>query len=198
VQVDAAAYQAASVSEQSLTVVPEQTQPEPEPEPSVSMLMDAPAVVSERYAVQVDAPLDPVQLMQHPAAEVVGSWDSIKWEYWLRERDLSPAVRNLAQHGVLSGQIDGQAVFQIAPEHQVLAVELFDGLQVAFAKDWPDAELTLQFEQPQQPLPMQMKQRRYEVATARARELVLSDAVIAPLMQVLDAQIIEFELKDFS
>ena len=160
--------------------------------------MDVPAAVTEPYAVQVDAPLDPVQLMRHPAAELVGAWDSIKWEYWLRERDLSPAVRNLAQHGVLSGQIGGQALFQIAPEHRVLAVELFDGLQTAFAADWPNAELTLQFEPPAQPLPMQMKQQRYEAATARARELVLSDTVIAPLMQVLDAQIIEFELKDFS
>ncbi|MFA9204022.1 MAG: hypothetical protein ACEQSD_08495, partial [Flavobacteriales bacterium] len=67
------------------------------------------------------------------------------------------------------------------------------------AVDWPNTELTLQFELSATALlPMQMKQARYEAATARARELVLSDAVIAPLMQVLDAQIVEFELKDFS
>ena len=149
--------------------------------------------------MQVVTELDPVQLLQHPIVDLVGEWDSIKWEYWLRERELTPAVRNLAQHGVVCGQIGGQALFQIASEHRLLAVELFDGLQSAFAVDWPNTELTLQFELSATALlPMQMKQARYEAATARARELVLSDAVIAPLMQVLDAQIVEFELKDFS
>ena len=142
--------------------------------------------------------LDPAQLLQHPLVDLVGDWDSIKWEYWLRERELSPAARNLAQHGVLVGTIGGEAVFKIAPEHRVLAVELFDGLQTALSTEWPQHTVRLVFEQPEQLLPMQMKQARYEAATLRARELVLADAVIAPLMQVLDAQIVEFELKDFS
>ena len=142
--------------------------------------------------------LDPVQLLQHPIVDLVGEWDSIKWEYWLRERELTPAVRNLAQHGVLFGTIGGQMVFNIAPEHRVLAVELFDGLHAALQAEWPATEVTLRFEVPSSMLPMQMKQARYAAATQCARELVLADTVIAPILHQLEAEIVAFELKDLA
>jgi hypothetical protein len=34
-----------------------------------------------------------------------GEWNLEKWEYWFRTSQLSPAVQELAQHGVMQGKL---------------------------------------------------------------------------------------------
>jgi len=140
---------------------------------------------------------DPFVIMAYPPASLTGQWTVDKWEYWLREREISPAVRNLAQHGVMYGQIGGQDnQFVIAPEHRVLTLELVDGLLEALQGEWPNTKIQLEFAEPADVVPMRRKQIRRVQAEARARELIQADPVIAPLIAQLGATLVEMELRE--
>jgi len=134
--------------------------------------------------------------MAYPVADLHGDWTPEKWEFWLRERDLTLAVRNLAQHGLMMGCIGSALRFVIAPEHRVLTLEMLDGLQRALQHEWPNSTLEVDFSTPHGSTPVERKQQRRLQAEARAREWVLADPVIAPLVQHFGAQLIDLELKE--
>jgi DNA polymerase-3 subunit gamma/tau len=55
----------------------------------------------------------PQEILKLSAEVLDGEWTLEKWEYWFRNSQLSPAVQELAQHGLMSGQIDGLCTFTI-------------------------------------------------------------------------------------
>lgn len=138
----------------------------------------------------------PQQVLQHKIVELSGHWDIEKWECWLRETDLSPGVRNLAQHGLMQGQIGQQHRFVIAPEHRLMATELMEGLSAALKNQWPDSQIELTFSSIDQPLPLELKQLRYEQALQQADYLMRHEPVIQQLIQQFDASLQEISLKD--
>ena len=147
-------------------------------------------------AIAVRTASDPFEIMVHQPAQLEGEWDALKWEFWLRERDLTPAVRNLAQHGLMYGVIGGKNRFVIAPEHRVLTMEMFDGLLEVLQTEWPQMRVELDFSQPSEDVPMLRKQARRVRAEDRARELILADPVIAPLVARFDAQLVDMDMKE--
>jgi DNA polymerase-3 subunit gamma/tau len=138
----------------------------------------------------------PQQVLQHKIVELSGQWDIEKWECWLRETDLSPGVRNLAQHGLMQGQIGRQHRFVIAPEHRLMATELMEGLSAALKNQWPDSQIELTFSSIDQPLPLELKQLRYEQALQQADYLMRHEPVVEQLIQQFDASLQEISLKD--
>lgn len=141
-------------------------------------------------------PLLPQQILQHRAVELTGTWNIEKWECWLREAEISPAIRNLAQHGLIRGEIGQTATFVISPEHRLMATELFDGLSQALTQQWADSRLELLFEHIDAPLPLQLKAIRREKALQQASQLLQQEAAIQPLMTQFAARLTQVSLKE--
>src|SRR5690606_40070583 len=51
--------------------------------------------------------LMPQDILKIPEQTLEGEWSVEKWEYWFRNSQLSPAVQELAQYGVMTGQMNG-------------------------------------------------------------------------------------------
>ncbi len=132
----------------------------------------------------------------HPFAELSGDWTLEKWEYWLRDRPLSGPVRNLAQHGVMTGPIGAVNTFLISPDHRMIANQSLDGLLGALREDWPQVTLHLQLTAPEGDLPLDRKQQRQQQAEAVARHQVLHDPLLQPLFVDLDASLVSLTLRE--
>lgn len=138
----------------------------------------------------------PQQILQHRAVELTGTWDIEKWECWLREAAISPAIRNLAQHGLMRGEIGQSAAFVISPEHRLMATELFDGLIAALKHQWPECDAELVFEHIDEPLPLQLKAIRREKALQQADHLLRQEPVIQPLIAKFEASLTNVSFKE--
>lgn len=138
----------------------------------------------------------PQQILQHRAVELTGQWNIEKWECWLREAEITPAIRNLAQHGLIRGEIGQAASFLISPEHRLMATELFDGLIAALKQQWPDSRLELVFESIDEPLPLQLKAIRREKALQQADYLLRHEPIIQPLIEQFAASLSNVTLKE--
>ena len=138
----------------------------------------------------------PQQILQHRSVELTGAWDIEKWERWLREAAISPAIRNLAQHGLMRGEIGQSAAFVISPEHRLMATELFDGLIAALKQQWPECHVELVFEHIDEPLPLELKAIRREKALQQADHLLRQEPVIQPLIAKFEASLTNVSFKE--
>lgn len=148
---------------------------------------------------ETDSPntlLMPQQILRHQHVDLVGTWDIQKWECWLREAEISPALRNLAQHGVMRGEIGGKSVFKIDPQHRLLATELIDGLIAALKSQWPSLQVNLEFESIEEPTPLQLKADRAEHALQQAEILLKQEPVISAMIQQFSATLSDVQLKE--
>ncbi|WP_026470423.1 DNA polymerase III subunit gamma/tau [Alkanindiges illinoisensis] len=138
----------------------------------------------------------PQQILQHSSVELTGQWNIEKWECWLREADISPAIRNLAQHGLIRGEIGQTSIFVISPEHRLMATELFDGLIAALTQQWPDSSVELVFEPINEPLPLELKAIRREKALQQADYLLRQEPVVQPLIAQFEASLTNVSFKE--
>ncbi|MDE2419583.1 MAG: DNA polymerase III subunit gamma/tau [Gammaproteobacteria bacterium] len=147
-----------------------------------------------------DSTKTPFEILAHPYAELSGDWTAEKWEYWLRERAqagvLSGGELSLGQHGLMRGEIGGKVEFVIAAEHRVLTSQMLDGLLAALKADWPKTQLEIVHATPIEITPVKRKEARIVQAEVRARELLVSDPAIEPLMKLFDAEVVELEMKE--
>lgn len=74
-----------------------------------------------------------------------GEWTLEKWEYWFRNSQLSPAVQELAQHGVMTGEIGGNTIFHIPQEYENMLTQLQQGLIDALNEQWPNTQFTVEY-----------------------------------------------------
>lgn len=137
----------------------------------------------------------PQQILQHQKVALEGQWNLEKWEYWLREADISPAILNLAQHGVMQGEIGQHSTFMIAPEHRLMATELIDGLVAAFKTQWPNSKLEMQLVKTDGLIPLQLKIERQQKAQQQAEKLLTQEPFIKTLIQQFDATLSNVVLK---
>ena len=70
------------------------------------------------------ADLMPQNILQLQPQQLVGEWTVEKWEYWFRSSGLSPAVQELAQQGLMAGQINAESVFMIPQRYEQLLTQL--------------------------------------------------------------------------
>jgi len=147
-----------------------------------------------------DSTKTPFEILAHPRAELLGEWSAEKWEYWLRERAqtgaLSGGELSLGQHGLMRGEIGGKIEFVIAAEHRVLTSQMLDGLLAALKADWPQTQLEIVQATPIEVTPVKRKEARIVQAEIRARELLVSDPAIEPLMKLFDGEVVELEMKE--
>lgn len=138
----------------------------------------------------------PQQILLHEKAELEGEWTIEKWECWLREADITPAVLNLAQHGIMKGHINAESTFVIQMEHRLMATELMDSMIEAIKAQWPNSQITLDFKQVDISTPLQRKAVRAEKALQQADYLLHKEPLVVGLVQQFSAKLIDINLKE--
>jgi DNA polymerase-3 subunit gamma/tau len=89
--------------------------------------------------------LMPQDILKLSPQVLEGEWNLEKWEYWFRNSQLSPAVQELAQHGVMTGEIGGNTVFHIPQEYENMLTQLQQALIEALKQQWPNTQFTVEY-----------------------------------------------------
>ncbi|AOA58004.1 DNA polymerase III subunit gamma/tau [Acinetobacter larvae] len=139
--------------------------------------------------------LTPQQILQLPVHDLTGVWTVEKWEYWFRQSSLSPAIQELAQHGVMTGEINAQSVFQIPPQYEQLLQQTQHELQQALLENWPETIFSVRFTPLQDVTPYRLQQQRKHMAFQRAEQMLQQETVVKQFIQLFDAQLLNIQLK---
>ena len=139
--------------------------------------------------------LMPQDILTLQVQELEGEWNVEKWEYWFRNSQLSPAVQELAQHGVMSGVINGDSTFHIPKKYEALVTQLQHVLEQAIREQWSDCRFNISFEDVEQTTPYALQHVRKEKAFARANELLHAEPVVKDLIKSFDGELQNIQLK---
>ncbi|MFW2067213.1 DNA polymerase III subunit gamma/tau [Acinetobacter johnsonii] len=155
------------------------------------------ALVELAQPEQVSSPTDlmPQDILQLQAQQLVGEWTVEKWEYWFRNSDLSPAVQELAQQGLMTGQIDAESVFMIPQRYEQLLTQLRHVLEDALKSEWPQTRFDVKYAEVETITPYTMQAQRKEKAFQRAHELLQNEDTVKSLMQTFDGELHNIQLK---
>lgn len=124
-----------------------------------------------------------------------GEWTLGKWEFWFRHSELSPAVQELAQHGVMTGKIDAESIFHIPEQYQQLLGQSQHALEQALKKQWPNTLFKIEYGAVTDTTPYILQHQRKEQAYQRAEELLQTEPVVRDLIQSFDAELHNIQLK---
>jgi len=139
--------------------------------------------------------LMPQDILKLPEQVLEGEWSLEKWEYWFRTSQLSPAVQELAQHGIMQGQINGVSVFHIPQEYEGMLSQLQHGLEDALKSQWSNTQFDVQYGEVSSSTPLIMQNARKEKAFNRAVELLQQEPTIKSLVETFDAELHQVQLK---
>ncbi|AUX89288.1 DNA polymerase III subunit gamma/tau [Acinetobacter sp. ACNIH1] len=142
-----------------------------------------------------DRNLMPQDILQIPVQDMQGEWTVEKWEFWFRNSQLSPAVQELAQYGIMTGQINAASVFHIPERYQPLLSQLQHHLEAALREQWPQTIFQVKFEDVEQLTPYTMQQERKVRAFKRAEELLHAEPAIRDLLEQFDGELHNIQLK---
>ncbi|WP_407409470.1 hypothetical protein [Acinetobacter sp.] len=143
----------------------------------------------------VDAAQMPQDILQVPKQELSGEWTLEKWEYWFRHSELSPALQELAQHGLMQGQIDADSTFMISPQYEQLLSSLHSHLEQALKTTWPNTRFSIQYQEVSATTPYHVQAKRKQLAQQRAVNLLQHEPVIKALIKQFDASLDNVEIK---
>lgn len=166
-----------------------------EPEPNPSVHQPVVAAVENTAIPRADQRLMPQDILQLPVQSLEGEWSVEKWEYWFRNSDLSPAVQELAQHGLMTGQIEGESVFHIPEQYQQLLNSQLQHLEAALKQQWPNSFLKVQYGQVTEVTPYSLQQERKVRAYQRASELLHQEPVVKSLLESFEGELQNIQLK---
>jgi len=139
--------------------------------------------------------LMPQDILKLPVQVLEGEWNLEKWEYWFRNSELSPAVQELAQHGVMTGQIDGASVFHIPQEYEGMLTQLQHALESALKENWINTQFSVKYGQVDSTTPFAMQAVRKEKAFHRAVNLLQQEPTLKGLIETFDAELHNIQLK---
>ncbi|OAL79055.1 DNA polymerase III subunit gamma/tau [Acinetobacter sp. SFB] len=142
-----------------------------------------------------DSGLMPQDILRLSPQELEGDWTVDKWEYWFRNSALSPAVQELAQQGVMTGQVDGESLFHIPPQYEQLLNQLQHSLEQALKTEWPNTHFQVKYAEVETTTPYKMQNERKQRAYARASELLHAEAAVKDILQNFDGEIQNIQLK---
>lgn len=145
--------------------------------------------------VSTDRNLMPQDILQIPVQDMQGEWTVEKWEFWFRNSQLSPAVQELAQYGIMTGQINAASVFHIPERYQPLLSQLQHHLEAALREQWPQTIFQVKFEDVEQLTPYTMQQERKVRAFKRAEELLQAEPAVRDLLEQFDGELHNIQLK---
>ena len=171
-----------------------------EPVVEQPLLVENPEAIEKVEVVKEVSATDNGQLMPQDILKLTtqtleGEWTLAKWEYWFRTSQLSPAVQELAQHGVMTGQIGGNTVFHIPQEYENMLTQLQQGLIDALNEQWPDTQFTVEYGAVNTATPYIIQSARKEKAFQRAAELLQQQPVIKSLIETFDGELQNIQLK---
>ncbi|MEG0488874.1 MAG: DNA polymerase III subunit gamma/tau, partial [Acinetobacter sp.] len=151
-------------------------------------------VVVETVSAQ-DSNLMPQDILRLTPQQLDGEWTVEKWEYWFRNSTLTPAVQELAQQGVMTGQIDGESLFQIPPKYEQLLNQLQHALEQALKNEWPNTHFQVKYAEVEATTPYSMQNERKEKAYARASELLHAESAVKDILQNFEGELQNIQLK---
>ena len=141
------------------------------------------------------ANLMPQDILKLREQVLEGEWNLDKWEYWFRNSELSPAVQELAQHGIMQGHINGSSVFHIPQKYEGMLSQLRQALEDALKSQWPNTQFNVQYQDIDSITPFTMQVMRKEKAFHRAVELLQQEPAIKSLIETFDGELQNIQLK---
>lgn len=153
------------------------------------------STVTEPAVASTVVGLMPQEILTLAEQQLVGQWDTDKWEYWFRSSSLSPAVQELAQHGLMSGEINGVSTFRIPQQYEKLFAQTQHDLQQALIERWPETRFSVEYQDVTSATPYTLLQQRKQHAYVRAVELLQQEKLVKQLVQAFDAELHEVQLK---
>ena len=165
-----------------------------ESQPEIFTQTEAASTQIANTNISRDRNLMPQDILQIPVQDMQGEWTVEKWEFWFRNSQLSPAVQELAQYGIMTGQINAASVFHIPERYQPLLSQLQHHLEAALREQWPQTIFQVKFEDVEQLTPYTMQQERKVRAFKRAEELHAEPAV-RDLLEQFDGELHNIQLK---
>ena len=153
------------------------------------------SVSSDAVQTGSSSPLMPQDILTLQPQTLEGEWTVEKWEYWFRNSQLSPAVQELAQHGIMRGTIDGESTFHIPKRYEALVTQLQHVLEQAIHAQWSKCRFHISFEDVEETTPYALQHVRKEKAFARANELLHAEPVVKDLLKSFDGELQNIQLK---
>ena len=166
-----------------------------ESQPEISTQTEAASTQIANTNISTDRNLMPQDILQIPVQNMQGEWTVEKWEFWFRNSQLSPAVQELAQYGIMTGQINAASVFHIPERYQPLLSQLQHHLEAALQEQWPQTIFQVKFEDVEQLTPYTMQQERKVRAFKRAEELLHAEPAVRDLLEQFDGELHNIQLK---
>ncbi|WP_180033508.1 DNA polymerase III subunit gamma/tau [Acinetobacter sp. YH12233] len=166
-----------------------------ESQPEISTQTEAASTQIANTNISTDRNLLPQDILQIPVQDMQGEWTVEKWEFWFRNSQLSPAVQELAQYGIMTGQINAASVFHIPERYQPLLSQLQHHLEAALREQWPQTIFQVKFEDVEQLTPYTMQQERKVRAFKRAEELLHAEPAVRDLLEQFDGELHNIQLK---
>ncbi|MCD0188196.1 DNA polymerase III subunit gamma/tau [Acinetobacter sp. PW68] len=163
-----------------------------EVEPNVA---SATAQPQQTIASNADDQLMPQDILRLQPQVLEGEWTLDKWEYWFRHSELSPAVQELAQHGVMTGKINAESVFHIPVQYQQLLTQLQHALESALKEQWSKTLFKVQYENVDETTPYILQQQRKQRAYQRAENLLYQEPIVKDILQNFDGELHNIQLK---
>ncbi|UUS66312.1 MULTISPECIES: DNA polymerase III subunit gamma/tau [unclassified Acinetobacter] len=153
------------------------------------------SVSSDAVQTGSSSTLMPQDILTLQPQTLEGEWTVEKWEYWFRNSQLSPAVQELAQHGIMRGTIDGESTFHIPKRYEALVTQLQHVLEQAIHAQWSKCRFHISFEDVEETTPFALQHVRKEKAFARANELLHAEPVVKDLLKSFDGELQNIQLK---
>lgn len=138
---------------------------------------------------------DPRTLLQPQAQNLEGEWDVAKWDYWIRQSSLSPAVKELAQRGVMQGEISGKSTLHIEANYLNMLQNFLPDLKDALTALNPNIQLELSDTVLESDSPIQLQQQRKKHAYDVAEQKIRSQNVVKQLQTQFQAELVDLKLK---
>lgn len=139
--------------------------------------------------------LMPQDILKLAPQVMEGEWSIDKWEFWFRNSELSPAVQELAQQGLMTGQIDGESIFNIPQKYETLLSQFQDTLEAELKKHWSNTRFSVQYQDVSGATPYDQQVLRKERAYERAAELLQNEDAVKGLIHSFGADLHNIQLK---
>lgn len=143
----------------------------------------------------VASELMPQDILKLQPQALTGEWTVDKWEYWFRSSELSPALQELAQHGLMTGEIGGASIFHVPKQYERLVTQMQHVLEQALHAQWPAIRFQVQYEELEQATPYDLQYKRKEKANQRASELLHDEPAVKSLLSAFDGKLENIQLK---
>ncbi len=138
---------------------------------------------------------NPRTLLQPQVQTLEGKWDVAKWDYWIRQSALSLAVKELAQRGVMQGEIAGKSTLHIEANYLIMLENFLPDLKNALTALNPNIQLELSDTVLDSDSPIQLQQQRKQHAYEVAEQLICSQNVVKQLQSQFQAELVDLKLK---